>query len=169
MQKNLKFFKKTARKTRIGPRRRRRPRALPPYYSWAQAYADDALQVITLWAQAYAGDALRVTRAVTRLTVYRPHQVRWQSTGTSASSRTYSCFLSSFLKKLSFFCINIYFLDFAGVRNVITRGHAERRPRLWTWRGGLIHEPVGRRRSKNDKKWKKWCFLNSLIMNPGSF
>ena len=30
----------------------------------------------------------------------------------------------------SFSTINIYFLDFDGVRNFITRGHAERRPSL---------------------------------------
>ena len=76
-------------------------------------------------------DALRVTRAVTRLTVYHPHQViRWQSTGTSASSRNYSCVLSSFFEKIEFFCINIYFLDFDAVSNVITRDHAEWRPPL---------------------------------------
>jgi len=64
----------------------------------------------------YTNPALQVSRAVTRLTVYRPHQV--------------GNFGQFFLKKLSFFYINIYFLDFVGVRNVITRGHAERRPPL---------------------------------------
>ena len=45
-------------------------------------------------------------------------------------SELMSFFKQFFLKNLRFFYINIYFLDFDAVRNVITRGHAERRPPL---------------------------------------
>ena len=48
-------------------------------------------------------DALRVTRAVTRLTVYRPHQVRWHSSCAQDTFKNYSEISGSFLKKIEFF------------------------------------------------------------------